>query len=137
MKIICNNSKWYLLQGDKEITLTPLNEDMAYEIKSKPVDKRTLAQNRALHLYCKQVSEALNNAGYDMKTVIKADVSWNMLQVKELIWKPIQKAVINKESTTALKKDEIDSVYHTINRLLGEKFKIHVPFPSVDNLIFK
>ena len=111
--------------------------DGVFEIRGKKVDVRTHAQNRALHLYLKHVAEALNAAGYDMKQVIKADISWDMLQAKEMLWKPIQKAVLGKQSTTALKKGEIDTVYHHLNRLLGEKFGIHVAFPSVEEMLFK
>ena len=50
-----------------------------------------------------------------------------------MLWKPIQEAVLQKKSTTELKRKEIDDVYDTINLALGQKFGIHVPFPTIEN----
>jgi len=131
MQLVYRANDWFIMQqkGD-EIEFIPLDKEKVYFLKDETINKRTLQQNRALHLYCKQVAEALNSAGYDMKKVIKADVQWTQLQVKELIWKPIQKALLNKESTTKLKKNELDLVYTTVAKLLAEKFGIDVEFPN-------
>jgi hypothetical protein len=51
--------------------------------------------------------------------------------VKELLWRPAQKAILRKKSTTELFKiEDIDKVWEHLNRHLGEKFGLHVPFPS-------
>ena len=131
--IVVLKGKPFYVEND---TLTPI-EDGSYTVKRVKADSRTIAQNASLHLYCNQVADALNDAGLDMKKVIKADVSWSMFSVKEYMWKSLQKAILGKESTTLLKKDEIDTIYHQMNRLLAEKFGIHVPFPSVESMIFK
>lgn len=94
---------------------------------------RTLPQNNALHLFCEQLAETLNNAGLPIQVVLKevVDIDWNKDTVKELIWRPIQKAITNKESTTELDKvSEITEIYEHINRHFGERFGIHVPFPT-------
>ena len=114
--------------SDKEV-LESL-KDGYYEVDIKNMDYRTIRQNRALHKYFTFVSEALNDAGYDIKTVIKADVSWSPENIKDMMWRPLQIALLNKKSTTKLKKEEIDTVYDVMNRLLGERFGIYVPFPS-------
>lgn len=134
--IVIDGKAFQSAEKDGQTVLEPI-ESGAFEIKGKGTDIRTLAQNRAMHLYFKQVADALNSAGLDMKQVIKADVQWTHILVKEMMWKPLQKALLGKESTTKLKKDEIDAVYHNLNRLLGQKFGIYVPFPSIDELILK
>ncbi len=63
------------------------------------------------------------------------ELSWSMILVKELLWKPIQKAILNKESTTNLKKDEIDIVYLNLNKLISTKFGISIAFPSINSMI--
>ena len=138
MKIINSKGKWYLLKetGD-EIHLAPLDEDKAYPVTGKIEKKRTVLQNRSLHKLWSLVATELNNAGLDIKEVIKADVSWSMLTVKELMWKRLQKVLIGKESTTNLTTTEVDTVYDVFNRLLGEKFSIHVPYPCNEELLFK
>ena len=61
----------------------------------------------------------------------KMDLDWNGELVKELLWRPVQKRILGKVSTTELQKiEDIDKVYDHINRYLGEKFEIHVPFPQ-------
>jgi len=60
-----------------------------------------------------------------------AGVPWTMELVKESIWRPIQKAITGKTSTTKLTKDEVDKVYEVYNTVLA-RYGIHVPFPSID-----
>lgn len=42
------------------------------------------------------------------------------------------KAQLQKTSTTQLTTKEVDLVFDTINKYLGEKFGIHVPLPSIE-----
>jgi len=98
-------------------------------------DKRTLEQNNALHLYFKQLAEALNDAGFDMKKTMKVDIPWTAENVKEFLWKPVQRAYLHKNSTTELRKQgDIDKVYDIINRALAERTGVSIPFPSVENM---
>ena len=97
--------------------------------------KRTTLQNRSLHLFCQQLADALNDAGLDMKKTLKQDIEipWTMENVKNHLWRPIQEAMTDKESTTALDSSEPSQVYEVLNRHLGEKFKIHVPWPCEES----
>lgn len=96
--------------------------------------KRTLKQNSSLHLYCELLAEELNMAGLDMREVLKpsVDINWTSESVKEYLWRPIQKAMYQKQSTTELETAEVSRVYEVLNRHLGEKFGIHTPFPSIE-----
>lgn len=98
---------------------------------------RTNRQNRALHLMFSQLAEELNGAGYDMRRTLKesVDIPWSGETVKEYLWRPVQEAQLKKKSTTELTSTEIDAVFETINRHLGEKFGLHVAFPSIDSLM--
>lgn len=100
------------------------------------MEKRTNLQNKALHLYFTQLAKSLNDAGLDMKKVLKpeVDIPWNGETIKEFIWRPVQKAQLNKESTTELTTKEIDEVFDTINRHLA-KFGIHNLFPSIETIM--
>lgn len=102
-------------------------------------DKRTLTQNRAMHKYFTQLAEALNDGGLDMKRTLKPeiDIPWSGATVKKFLWKPIQDAILDKDSTTELDTKEPSLVYETLNRHLSEKFGIHVPFPSVEEILLK
>ena len=83
------------------------------------------------------LADELNDSGLDMKKVLKpgVDIPWTKSSIKEYIWRPIQEVQLSKKSTTDLTTKEIDEVFETINRHLGEKFGVHVPFPSIDELM--
>lgn len=99
--------------------------------------QRTLRQNRALHKMFTQIAEQLNDSGLDMRRTLKEDVDipWTPETVKEFMWRPVQKAQLGKESTTELTTKDIDDVFETLNRYLGEKHGIVVLFPSVEEII--
>jgi len=94
--------------------------------------KRTDKQNKSLHLYFVLLADALNDAGLDMRKTLKpgVEIPWNYKTVKEYLWRPIQKAQLGKESTTELTTTDIDKVFETLNRHLGEKFGITQEFPD-------
>jgi hypothetical protein len=100
--------------------------------------KRTDLQNRALHQYFTLIAETLNEAGLDMKVMLpkfKVDVPWKPDTIKDLIWRPIQQAQFQKNSTTELTTKQLNEVFETLNRHLG-KLGIHVPFPSLETEIW-
>jgi len=108
----------------------------ADELVSDMSEKRTTAQNNAIHLYCELLAEALNNAGYEMKEVFKVmevDIPWNKDRVKDLIWKKIQAPMTEKFSTTELNTKEVGEVYKVVDRAISSNFGVHVEFPSYDH----
>lgn len=94
--------------------------------------QRTNCQNRSLHLFFELLAEELNNAGLDMRATLKPSVSidWTPETIKDYLWRPIQKLQLQKESTTELSTKEVSEVYETLNRHLGDRFGLHVPFPD-------
>ena len=130
--------------------LIPLNEkenqklvslkDGNYQVEINNVDLRTLSQNSSLWLFANMVAVQLNNAGFTFDKLLKdgkytAEVDWNKDLVIDQLWKPIQKAITNKKSTTQLEKSEIDKVYEALNKYLTVRVGIeHIPFPSVENI---
>ncbi len=58
------------------------------------------------------------------------EIPWSGNTVKDYLFRPIMKAQTGKDSTTELTTKEIDAVYDTLNRHLGEKFGVTVGFPS-------
>ena len=99
--------------------------------------QRTDAQNRSIHLYCRLLAEALNDAGYDIQHVLTqklVSIPWSGDTVKELLWREIQRAMYDKESTTELSISEVSDVYEVLDRHISEKFGVHVEFPSESQL---
>ncbi len=95
---------------------------------------RTSQQNRAMHKYFRLLAEELNDAGYDMKSTLNEDreIPWTEENVKNHLWRPIQEAMLSKESTMDLETKEVNQVYEVLNRHLGEKLGISVMFPVED-----
>ena len=84
-----------------------------------------------------KLAEQLNDAGYTVMKTLKpsVEIDWTPILIKELIWRQIQKAMYDKESTTELTSGEMQVVYDTLNRHLGERFGIHCPWPSLEALV--
>ena len=102
--------------------------------------QRTLPQNSALHKYFELLADALNDAGYDMKAVLEkkeVDVPWDGEMVKRVLWKGIQIAKFDKESTTKLETDEVNKVYEILDRHISSHFGVHVEFPSYEEQLNK
>jgi len=93
---------------------------------------RTHKQNNALHVYCRMLSEALNDAGYDMKKTLKqeAEIPWTTELVKQYLWKPVQEAVTGKDSTSTAGTEDYDKVHQVLSKHLSEKFNVYIPFPA-------
>ena len=110
--------------------LQNLKDGAVYEVDIKDMDMRTLQQNRALHKYFTILASVLNSAGYDITKVIQVEIPWSATSVKELLWRPVMKQQINKNSTTKLTKEEVTQVYDTLNRALAQRCGVSVEFPS-------
>jgi hypothetical protein len=61
-------------------------------------------------------------------------IEWNTELFKDLIWRPIQIAIIKKKSTAQLTIEELQMVYETVNRIVSEKYGVGYQFPSVERL---
>ncbi len=95
-------------------------------------DKRSLKQNKSIHLYFTQLSEALNDAGYSVTKVMKhdAEIPWSSNLVKELLWRQVQEIMTDVESTANLEPKQISEVYEVVNRHIAQTTGVSVPFPD-------
>jgi hypothetical protein len=141
--IVNHSGKWYLLtEKSDDITMTPLDESRAYNVKKDTSDVRTVKQNASLHKYCLLVSDALNDSGLSMQYIMtlikKMELTWSMLSVKDIIWRGIQEALLKKKSTTKLTKEEVSYVYKRVDFWLSGTVGIeHIDFPSEESMIFE
>jgi hypothetical protein len=103
---------------------------------SEPGDKpvRTIPQNSAIHKYYDMLADSLNNAGYDVRAAMRhdAEIPWTRNLVKELIWRKVQLAMFDIESTTKLDTTQVSEIYEVINRHTAQTFAVSVAFPSKD-----
>lgn len=107
--------------------------------EAKKYPKRTVQQNKALHKLFQLLATELNQAGLDMRKTLKpgVEIPWQAKGVKDYLWRPIMQAQLDKTSTTEMTTKEIDEVFDTLNRHLGEKFGLYVAFPSIEDLMIR
>ncbi len=92
--------------------------------------QRTVKQNASLHLWFRQAAEFLNDSGLDMKTVLAAksvDVPWTEVTFKEIIWRPIQEAMLLVESTADVKTVDYPRVYDVLVRHFAQNLECTLP----------
>ena len=91
--------------------------------------QRTLKQNAALNLWLGWLAQRLNDAGLDMRRVLKPSVSipWTASAAKEYLWRPVQMALTGKQSTAEAERADYSAVQDVLARHLGEKFGVEAP----------
>jgi len=137
--------KYYISKNDfieqKQNEIVKIVDEIAnnidYDIEIIINKKRTLKQNKSLHLYYQLVAEALNEKGLTLSTLLENN-QFDLIITPEIIkgiWKSIQKSMYKTISTKDLEKSQqIEKIYDVMNDFLSEKFEIYVEFPNKDNL---
>lgn len=123
------------LEAHKKSLDVMFEKNKYLRITVKNGKQRTLTQNAALHLFCKHVADTLNEAGMDFREFIKDGyaVPFNEQLVKDHIWRPFQKAITGKDSTTKPQTQEYGIIYDALNVKLAE-YGIHVPWPCKETM---
>lgn len=93
--------------------------------------KRTIIQNKSLHLGFTQVSKIANDTGLTMRAVIQdLDIPLTEEAVK-IMYKAVAKAMYNVESTTELNTSQISEVWNAFIKPFEERTGEYMPFPSM------
>jgi len=93
---------------------------------------RSDRQNNAMHLWFRQIAQELNAAGYWVRHPFsdKLEIPFTEILVKETLYKPIIKAMYDKNSTGRLTPQELSNAAEVLVRWLSENKKVYVPFPQ-------
>ena len=104
-------------------------EHHLYSIKAAG---RTEKQNNAMHLWFRQMADKLNEGGYSAKHPFndEVEVPFTEVLVKEMLYKPIIKAMYDKKSTRGLSGRELSEAAEVLVRWLAEHKGMLVPFPK-------
>ena len=97
--------------------------------------QRTPQQQKAIEVFCRELAKALNSEGLDQRKVFEkmkegVDIPWSQESVKETLWRKVQVAMLEKESTADLETDEVSQVYKVLDRWTSQTLGIHVEFPD-------
>jgi len=127
---------------NSEQTKKSLHEQIDRDFKKHGYSKYSIthgissAQFNALHVWCGQCADLLNAAGVDMRqasNAMKEGFSvWHTKDTfKHMFYKPILKAIENKDSTKDQSTVEPQRVQEVISKFLAERFGLSAPeWPS-------
>ena len=112
--------------------------ELQAQVPKPKTDKqiRTEQQRKAIEVYCREMANAINAAGYEFTTFIErkkqrgVETPWTQELFKEEVWRPIQQAYLNKQSTTRLKPEEVTKVYEVVNAKMAEIAGVSMVFPN-------
>ncbi len=132
MKITLQKINWSLIPyADNDRDMLDKLSDAVYVIDIKNMDMRTLQQNKSIHLWCSQIATLLNKNNLYLTGIFGNDIEWTMELVKTQIVKSLIKKLFDIDSTTKLKRKELDLLINTIVLIFGTRKKITIPeFPN-------
>ena len=119
--------------NDKQSAIDYLNE-LSGLIEVKPYKgERSSQQNRALHLFFRMVADQLNELGlefhYSGLKGLELTTRYTEDIVKNFVWRPIQIAMFDKESTRKINHEEINEILDVITKFFGDR-GVPVYFPN-------
>lgn len=133
--LLCNSDSSF---GETMAVLADAYREHGYVLVTIRTGKqRTNKQNRAMHKYFTLLAQALNAQGQDQRVVLATmregvQIPWDAASVKAALWKPVQEAILGKESTTQLERPEVSRIYESLNKWTGDKLGVSMSFPSED-----
>lgn len=132
-KTIIANSDKSLLLAIKE--LQDSYESAKYvSVKIDTGRQRTSQQRKAIEVFCRNLAEVLNDSGMDMQAVFsvkEVSVPWSQDTVKDVLFRPIMKAMFDIDSTADLERADCSRVHAVLCKNLSEKLGVTCPeWPS-------
>ena len=115
--------------------ITNIYKDKRHVTISIHPQQRSLTQNSAIHKYFELLAGEFNDEGIDMCTVLNSsiEIPWTPELVKELLWKRVQSAMFDIDSTSKLSRQQVSQVYDVLHKKLALDHGINVAFPSKEN----
>jgi hypothetical protein len=98
--------------------------------------KRSIQQNRALHKLFTDLAKECQKKGITVRQLYEK--GFDVMVTKEIfkndVWRKIQIAMFDKESTKDLTTQEINQIFDVINKEFAD-WEIHIPFPSTESMM--
>ena len=131
MKITLKKERGNLIPySDEDYERLQKLSDAVYVIDIKNMDMRTLKQNKSIHLWCSQIAHKLNSEGLYMQGVFGNNIEWTMELVKAQVIKATIKKVFGLDSTTKLKRKQINDLIDFVTIAFANKGVEIPPFPN-------
>ena len=116
---------------------TGLSKSIVQSLTDNLPHKRSSQQNKSLHLLFNNISFELNRMGlqftYRGIKGMEIEVPYTPETVKDYLWRPLQQALIGKESTTKLTTEDINKIFETLAQWFSQQGVI-IDFPSAETI---
>ncbi len=93
---------------------------------------RTYRQNRTIHLLFRRMAEALNDAGFEIRHPMKADleIPYSEESVKELLYKPIITSYFKVNRSSELNTEQLSESMEILVDAVNRNTGVMVNIPS-------
>ena len=99
--------------------------------------KRSSKENKSLHVLFQNIAFELNRLGHEFtfKGIKGIDIQTTYTPeiVKNFIWRPLQDALLKKQSTTELTHNDIELIFMILGKWFSEN-GVEIQFPSIESL---
>jgi len=95
----------------------------------------TPKQMASLHVAFRQFSEGMNDSGMSVQQVVHLPLSFTEAIFKEALARVVLKHFAGKDSFTELTTTEVDPFFDELNRAIGEKFGVSLPYPCLQSMM--
>lgn len=116
---------------------TGLSKSIVQSLTDNLPHKRSSQQNKSLHVLFQNISFELNRIGMEFTfhgiKGMEIQTTYTPEIVKEFIWRPLQNAMLDKQSTTKLTTSEINAIFEVLAKWFSEKGVI-IEFPSIETI---
>ena len=95
--------------------------------------KRTVQQNKSLHLWLHMLADELNASGQSLGDgkLVRLPVRYTAENLKEHVLKPYMNALWpEKDSTTQLNTVELQELYRDLDQIIAERSGVTVAWPD-------
>lgn len=125
----------------EEIETACLNMGLSKSITKSLIDrlpiKRSSQENKALHVLFQNIAYELNRLGleFTFRGIKGMDIqtTYSPEIVKNFLWRPLQDALLKKESTTQLTHNDISLIFEILGKWFAEN-GVEINFPSVESI---
>ena len=116
---------------------TGLSKSIVQSLTENLPHKRSSQQNKSLHVLFQNISFELNRIGMEFTfhgiKGMEIQITYTPEIVKEFIWRPLQNAMLDKQSTTKLTTSDINAIFEVLAKWFSEK-GVMIEFPSIDTI---